>query len=308
MSRIKSDKVNFAESIVVDFFSSENEEEKDMNEDSQIVQDELLRLNLLQKEAQDKAIRIIDDAKNKAKEIIDGANAEAGEILRRAHEESALIAKEASEVLEKSKIESENLISNAQNESVQIREKASQEGAKDGYDSGYKDGLEKIKQEFLQKINDMEEITQSTFDIKNKILISSKREIVDLVLMIARKISVNSIDCDCIASVVNKAISLLTDKENIELILSERYAKLLNQVLNDDLLGQKPDLEIDIDKLRSIKLVYNSKIPDDTLIVQTPKERLDLSFNSQLDNISKEFLKELNTSFDKKDEGDFGQV
>ena len=47
---------------------------------------------------------------------------------------------------------------------------------------------------------------------------------------------------------------------------------------------------------------------DDTLIVQTPKERLDLSFDSQLNEISKEFIKELNSSFDKKDEGEVGQV
>ncbi len=311
MSRITSDKISLADSIVVDFFSNDSQQEQVEPEVDTVNTEEMTRLNLLQLEAQDKSQKIIDEASMQAQEILDKARLEADQMILKAQEDSQKLKNEANELLEKSKVEADSLLESTKNEVEQLKENASQAGAKEGYQAGYDDGLKNIKEELVHKIFAMDEVIKNAFEMKKKIMSSSKREIVELVLMIARRVVLNSIDETSVARIVDKSISLLNDKENIELILSEKYAKLLNQVLNDDLLEQKPDLEIDIDKLRSIKLTFNSKFADDTLIVQTPKERLDLGFESQLDEISKEFLKELNLSFDKEDkevEEEFEQV
>lgn len=311
MSRITSDKISLADSIVVDFFSNDSQQEQVEPEVDTVNTEEMTRLNLLQLEAQDKSQKIIDEASMQAQEILDKARLEADQMILKAQEDSQKLKNEANELLEKSKVEADSLLESTKNEVEQLKENASQAGAKEGYQAGYDDGLKNIKEELVHKIFAMDEVIKNAFEMKKKIMSSSKREIVELVLMIARRVVLNSIDETSVARIVDKSISLLNDKENIELILSEKYAKLLNQVLNDDLLEQKPDLEIDINKLRSIKLTYNSKFADDTLIVQTPKERLDLGFESQLDEISKEFLKELNLSFDKEDkevEEEFEQV
>ncbi len=311
MSRITSDKISLADSIVVDFFSNDSQQEQVEPEVDTVNTEEMTRLNLLQLEAQDKSQKIIDEASMQAQEILDKARLEADQMILKAQEDSQKLKNEANELLEKSKVEADSLLESTKNEVEQLKENASQAGAKEGYQAGYDDGLKNIKEELVHKIFAMDEVIKNAFEMKKKIMSSSKREIVELVLMIARRLVLNSVDEISVARIVDKSISLLNDKENIELILSEKYAKLLNQVLNDDLLEQKPDLEIDIDKLRSIKLTFNSKFADDTLIVQTPKERLDLGFESQLDEISKEFLKELNLSFDKEDkevEGEFEQV
>ena len=311
MSRITSDKISLADSIVVDFFSNDSQQEQVEPEVDTVNTEEMTRLNLLQLEAQDKSQKIIDEASMQAQEILDKARLEADQMILKAQEDSQKLKNEANELLEKSKVEADSLLESTKNEVEQLKENASQAGAKEGYRAGYDDGLKNIKEELVHKICAMDEVIKNAFEMKKKIMSSSKREIVELVLMIARRVVLNSVDEISVARIVDKSISLLNDKENIELILSEKYAKLLNQVLNDDLLEQKPDLEIDINKLRSIKLTFNSKFADDTLIVQTPKERLDLGFESQLDEISKEFLKELNLSFDKEDkevEEEFEQV
>lgn len=311
MSRITSDKISLADSIVVDFFSNDSQQEQVEPEVDTVNTEEMTRLNLLQLEAQDKSQKIIDEASMQAQEILDKARLEADQMILKAQEDSQKLKNEANELLEKSKVEADSLLESTKNEVEQLKENASQAGAKEGYQAGYDDGLKNIKEELVHKIFAMDEVIKNAFEMKKKIMSSSKREIVELVLMIARRVVLNSVDEISVARIVDKSISLLNDKENIELILSEKYAKLLNQVLNDDLLEQKPDLEIDINKLRSIKLTFNSKFADDTLIVQTPKERLDLGFESQLDEISKEFLKELNLSFDKEDkevEEEFEQV
>ena len=301
MSRITSDKITLADSIVVHFFSNDPQQEQVEPEVDTVNTEEMTRLNLLQLEAQDKSQKIIDEASMQAQEILDKARLEADQMILKAQEDSQKLKNEANELLEKSKVEPDSLLESTKNEVEQLKENASQAGAKEGYQAGYDDGLKNIKEELVHKIFAMDEVIKNAFEMKKKIMSSSKREIVELVLMIARRVVLNSVDEISVARIVDKSISLLNDKENIELILSEKYAKLLNQVLNDDLLEQKPDLEIDINKLRSIKLTFNSKFADDTLIVQTPKERLDLGFESQLDEISKEFLKELNLSFEKGD-------
>lgn len=311
MSRITSDKISLADSIVVDFFSNDSQQEQVEPEVDTVNTEEMTRLNLLQLEAQDKSQKIIDEASMQAQEILDKARLEADQMILKAQDDSQKLKNEANELLEKSKVEADSLLESTKNEVEQLKENASQAGAKEGYQAGYDDGLKNIKEELVHKIFAMDEVIKNAFEMKKKIMSSSKKEIVELVLMIARRVVLNSVDETSVARIVDKSISLLNDKENIELILSEKYAKLLNQVLNNDLLEQKPDLEIDINKLRSIKLTYNSKFADDTLIVQTPKERLDLGFESQLDEISKEFLKELNLSFDKEDkevEEEFEQV
>ena len=299
MSRITSDKISLGDSVVVDFFTDEDlacgDVKEEQESEPEVSPQVLAKLDLLEKEAQDKAQRIVEEANAKSSQILNDASFEAEKIINEAQVKADELEKNANELIEKAKSESEQIVLQANQQAHEISLEASQSGAKEGYETGYKDGLNKIKEELIQKIYGMDEIVRNTFEIKQKILKSSKDEIINLVLMIAKKIS--------LATLVSKSLSLLTDKENIELILSEKYAKLINEVLKGSLDGDLENDEIDIDKLKNIKLTYNSKFCDDTLIIQTPKERLDLSFESQLNQISNEFLKELNSS-DNDDEGE----
>ena len=297
MSRIKSDKINLGNSIVVDFFSDETPEPQEFENNEEILPEQHSRINLMEQEAKDKIEKMLDDAKNEAQKIIEEAEFTSQQLKDEAQVCLDEAKNEAQEILNKANQEAQSINEAANQEAQTIRETASKDGAKEGFEAGYSDGREKIHQELMHKIKGMDEIALSAFDVKNKILNSSKHEIVELVLLIAKKICIDSIDKEAVAKVVSSSIKLLSDKENIELILSEKYARLLNEILNGE------DAEnIDIDKLRGIKLTYNSKFSDDTLIVQTPKERLDLGFKTQLDNISKEFLNRLNTVEEQTDE------
>ncbi len=297
MSRIKSDKINLGNSIVVDFFSDETQEPQEFENNEEILSEQRSRINLMEQEAKDKIEKMLDDARSKAQQIIQDAEFTSQQLKDEAQVCLDEAKNKAQEILNRANQEAQSINEAANQEAQTIRELASKDGAKEGFEAGYSDGMEKIHQELMQKIQGMDEIAQSAFDVKNKILNSSKHEIVELVLLIAKKICIDSIDKESVAKVVSSSIKLLSDKENIELILSEKYARLLNEILNGE------DIEnIDIDKLRGIKLTYNSKFSDDTLIVQTPKERLDLGFKTQLDNISKEFLNRLNTVEEQTDE------
>lgn len=295
MSRIKSDKINFGSSIVVDFPSPVN------NADNETLEIETSRVNLLEAEAENKIQKMLDRANFEAQSIIDNANLEAQGIKSGAAEELENAKLEAQKILDEARARAIEIETQAQSQAESIKETASQEGAKEGYEAGYTDGKEKIEEELKHKIQDMDDVVLNSFEMKNRILNSSKREIVELVLLIAKKVCINSVDEKSVAKIVNESISLLNDKENIELILSEKYAKLLNSLINGDISDEIEDCEIDIDKLKNIKLTYNSKMADDTIIIQTPKERLDLGFESQINEISRAFLKQLDSNFDEDD-------
>ena len=302
MSRIKSDKINLGTSVVVDFFSNQEPEEplvsQEQEEERLLLSERESKINLMEREAEAKVQKMLDEAAREAQNILESANIEAQGLKNRAQELLDCAAKKGDEILDEAKTEAQKIKETAQQEALGIKETASQEGAKEGYEAGYTDGCEKIRQELLQKIVAMDEIAKNAFEMKNKILSSSKREIVELVLMIAKKVCIDSVDENALIHLVDEAVKLLSDKENIELILSEKYARLLNEILNNTLNSDTVQTEIDIDKLRSIKLSYNSKMSDDTLIIQTPKERLDLGFETQLNQIAQKFKECLN-AFDE---------
>lgn len=302
MSRIKSDKINLGTSVVVDFFSNQEPEEQlvsqEQEEERLLLSERESKINLMEREAEAKVQKMLDEAAREAQNILESANIEAQGLKNRAQELLDCAAKKGDEILDEAKIEAQKIKETAQQEALGIKETASQEGAKEGYEAGYTDGCEKIRQELLQKIIAMDEIAKNAFEMKNKIMSSSKREIVELVLMIAKKVCIDSVDKNALIHLVNESVKFLSDKENIELILSEKYARLLNEILNNTLNSDTAQTEIDIDKLRSIKLSYNSKMSDDTLIIQTPKERLDLGFETQLNQIAQKFKECLN-AFDE---------
>lgn len=293
MSRIKSDKINLGTSVVVDFFSNQEPEEplvsQEQEEERLLLSERESKINLMEREAEAKVQKMLDEAAREAQNILESANIEAQGLKNRAQELLDCAAKKGDEILDEAKTEAQKIKETAQQEALGIKETASQEGAKEGYEAGYTDGCEKIRQELLQKIVAMDEIAKNAFEMKNKIMSSSKREIVELVLMIAKKVCIDSVDENALIHLVDEAVKLLSDKENIELILSEKYARLLNEILNNTLNSDTAQADIDIDKLRSIKLSYNSKMSDDTLIIQTPKERLDLGFETQLNQIAQKF-------------------
>ena len=81
---------------------------------------------------------------------------------------------------------------------------------------------------------------------------------------------------------------MLENKDNINIILSEKYAKILYEF-------QKKSLneEIDFDfqnfkQYQNFNISYNSEYDDDTIIVENIKERLDASIASQIEIIIRE--------------------
>lgn len=278
MSKIRADKIEYQEANFVvnlkpvcENIEVENKEEE--AEKKAIAREKLLRnrlQNMIEKanlEAQEIIEQAKNTAQNTAQEIIEQAKNEALE-LKQQIEQEALKTKE-------------EMISTAQEEIEAKRI----EQAKLGYEEGHKDGQEKIQEELEEKISTVDEFCKMQFELKNKILKSLKGDIIEIIENISNKILYKELNRETLEKIINKTISLLEKKEDINVILSKKYAQTLLEVQNKA-LGE--DMELSFEDLKNYKnfdISYNPKISDDTIIVENLKERFDASIKAQLDII-----------------------
>ena len=281
MSKLNSDKINFNEN---DFVIEVSDGEVQHN---QISKQELLlnrAQNDAQKElesAQKQALEIVENAKQeaqiKASEIIESAQKEADTILESAQ-------KQANDMVEEANSKRNELLTNAESEV----EKASQEGANKGYQEGYQDAQNKFLEENEAKINAFDDFCLCQNSIREKILKNTSREILNIIQNISKTVLLKETDAQTLDKIIKKTIMLFDKKENITIVVSEKYAKMLYEL-------QKKELDIELNfedfkQYQNFDIVYNNDLPEDTLIVENKQERFCASISQQLEKIIRDIL------------------
>ncbi len=301
MSKLKPDNINFDGDFVIvktDKIATSDKEFEINN----------IEENILEKEH--------TEAKNKADLIIQNANKDAQEIIKNAKIQAEKILAESKE---KAKIESENIISNANKDAQEILdsatnkaknleqqtkkesekliesskeeiEKAKIDATNEGYKDGYQDANQKIQEELEEKIENLETFCNNQYEIRNKVLKSASKDILDIIINISRKILHKEIDANILDKIIKSTILLFEKKENINIILSEKYAKLLFEIQKKSLTK---DIEFEFENFKQYEgfnIIYNPKFDEDTIIIDNLKERFDASINSQMDTIIRDIM------------------
>lgn len=279
MSKLNSKKIKYKEN---DFLVETPEDV--------LVQGHLSRQEIVMNRVQDKAEAELENAKQKAAEIVQTAQKEAqekgDEILANAKEEAEKILanakKEAEEMITQANQNKDELINHAQEEA----DKISQEAANKGYSEGYQDAQEKFFEENEEKIKSFDEFCAKQIIVRDKILKNASREIINIIQNISKNILFKELDGKTLENIIKNTISLFDKKEKITIILSEKYAKLLYE-----LQKRENDVEINFDEFnqyQGFEIIYNKELPQDTIIVENPKERFCASIIQQVDKIMRE--------------------
>ncbi len=287
MSKLKLDKINFDDDeLVVEVGKNQpktkNKKQKEPSKEDEINNLEEKEIRLTLERANLEASEILKRANLKAQKMLDEAGskieADRNEIINNAQNEANEISQK---IIANAQIEADKLIKNSKDEI----EKKTIEEAHRGYEEGYKDGLEKIHSELEEKIEDFDKFVKSKFILKQKILKSLNNDVLELVNNICGKILLKEIDPKTLDDIIKKTIHLLDDKENINIILSEKYAKLLFELQKKSLNNE---IELNFDDFKQYEnftISYNNRYSDDTIIIENPKTRFDASIMRQLDVI-----------------------
>ena len=296
MSKLKANKINFDDDDFV--IKIEEEEKKEIHKPikNKVVHQETApdESELVLNRAKEQAIEIINKANQEAKEIIKNAKDEArkkiDEATTRVDEITANAQNMAQEKLEEINKQNEELI----NSSKEQIEKERIEKTKQGYEEGYSDAQEKIQEELLDKLEDFDKFIKKQFEIKEKIIKSASIDILDIIENISKKILLKEINSITLEKIIKNTISLFEKKENINIILSEKYARLLFEIQNKS-LNQENDFNFEnFKKYENFDIIYNPKYSDDTIIIENLEERFCASIGLQLENIIRNIYENTN--------------
>jgi len=278
LSKIRPDKVNFdTDDFVVEVETVSKKAVKS---------GEITEADLEKNRVDSAANEIIENAQKKADEIINQAKKEAESIKLQANDVLNSAQNDVQKELEGANQQKEEILNSAKAEV----EKQRAESANLGYQEGYKDAEEKLYEDLEEKIHDFNKFLDLQYEIKNKILKSASKDIIDIISNISKKILIKEVDGAVIEKIIHKTVALLEKKENISIILSEKYAKLLYEFQKKS-FSEETELHFeDFKQFENFEILYNPKLGDDTIIVENLKERFDASISSQLDIIIRDIL------------------
>lgn len=205
---------------------------------------------------------------------------------------------EAQEIVEQAKVQAQQIVEaavvEAQNQSDEIRESARNEGYQAGYENGYVDGTNKITQELTDKIINVDNFTQATFEIKKRIIKSAHKDIIELLALISDKVCHKKLEQDekIFEEITKSAINLLKEKESINIIVNPKMAQKLWEISDT--------FKDTIHGLENIKIIEDSSVGVDGTIVEGVKNRIDCTIQNQIKVIVDELYRELNFTAEDK--------
>lgn len=211
----------------------------------------------------------------KVKKIIEETDAKAQQIVDAAENKSKIITETAN-------TEATRIIEEARKKGEQEYEAVKQQAYEEGFAKGEQDGLEKFKTDAAEALSSLETLASSSFDTKKNIIDSATLDIVELVSAIAEKVCHTSFDSKILYSITVDAIKELKEKENITIIVNPELVENINSLTGN--------LKEEFNKLQSIKIIEDSSVSPDGVIVETLSSRLDSRVSTRIAEITQKML------------------
>lgn len=226
------------------------------------------------------------DEQMRAQALVNARNL-ANEIIGKAQHQAQVIVEETNKKAQK---HMEDAVAQANLQVDEITENA----RKQGYEKGYEEGQQAVRQDLTERIENLDKFAQSEFEIKKRIIKSAHSDIVNLVIAIAEKVCRKELDVDkeILFNITKVAINELKEKEEVKIFVNPNMAQKIYEIsdrLKDEILS-----------LKAIKIVEDSSVSEDGTIVESINSRVDSRVSSQIDVIAQKLLVEFQTADEDK--------
>jgi len=223
-------------------------------------------------------------AESRVEQILRDADQRAFEEVKQKTDEIQVLKKnaedEAADLIKNAKHESEEMTAKLKAELSDIREKAENEGYEKGREAGYAEGQAEVERLIAQ----LHSIIDKTIEKRNDIIDESETQVVNLVIMIAKKV-VKVISENQKNVVVNNVIQALRK-------LKSRGEVLIKVNLADVELTSEhvKDFMRMVENIRSVTVVEDSTVDKGGCIIETDFGEIDARISSQLHEIEDKIL------------------
>lgn len=198
--------------------------------------------------------------------------------------------KQAQAILAQAQTQAQQMIAQAEEQARASQDEITAEWRRKGYEEGYQDGSERIISDMEDLIYNINNFAKCRFEIKNRIIKSLHRDILELVLEISQKICKTQItqNDEVLEKVIIEAISHLKEKENVTVIV--------NPVMAEKIYAISDDIKNAVHTLESVKVIEDSSISPDGTIVESVGSRIDARVSAQIEQLAHKLFDQLNST------------
>jgi flagellar assembly protein FliH len=236
-------------------------------------------LNRYRQETEDQVKQLLEDARKKAKEIEDEGRTKAFQMIQDSKEKIKLEEDsgraKAEQILDRAKMEVERMIKEAEMKVAEIEHEAYQKG----YDAGREVGFKKGQGEVRRLIDRLGTIVGKAIDIREEILAASEKQMVEMILIIARKVIKDEIieRKEIVLNNIREALKRIKDRDRVDIRVNFQDLELTTQ--------HKDELIKLMESLRKVNIYEDSRVDRGGVIIETDVGAIDARISTQLKEI-----------------------
>ncbi len=227
---------------------------------------------------------LLEEANAQADEIIKNAKDAAFEEVKRKTDEASVIKSDAQaqadEIIVNAKSEAEKIIQDARLEEQKIKDDAKQDGFKQGHDDGYSAGESEIER-LVERLRKMVEALMLR---REEILKETEQQIVELVILMTRKVVkiISETQKTAIMSNILAALKKVKSRGNVILHVNLEDLKLASA--NADEFIKR------VENIQGITVVEDSTVEKGGCVVETDFGAIDARISSQLSELEEKIM------------------
>ncbi len=239
---------------------------------------------IFKKNFEEEKAQMLLKAQESADQIVKNAETAAFAQVKHQTDQAQIIKnqaqKEAEEIVAKAHAEAEQILAKARAEETEVYNKANHEGFEKGREDGYQEGNQEA-QRLIERIHTM---TESIQNRRQEILDNTEQQIVDLVVLMTRKVVkiLGENQKNVIMANVVQALKKVKGRGEVTLRVNLADVKLTTDHISDFIRQ--------VENIKNIHVVEDSSVERGGCIVETDFGAIDARISSQLSEMETKIL------------------
>lgn len=236
-------------------------------------------LERYRQETEERIQKELDEAHERAKQIEEEGKAVAFNLIQESKEkakrEDEAARLNSDQIIERAKLEVERMVKEAEMRVAEIEHEAYQKG----YDAGREVGFKKGQAEVRRLIDRLGTIVGQAIDVREEIIAASEKQMVDMILMIARKVIKDEVveRKEVVLNNIRESLKRIKDRDRVDIRVN--FADLeLTTAHKDELIKM-------MESLRKVNIYEDSRIDRGGCIIETDVGSIDARISTQLKEI-----------------------
>ena len=269
------------------FHKSEVEEEYEVDTEGNVIEqyqgpsiDEIEQeLERYRQETEEQVRQMLSEAQAKADKVVEEGKTRAFQLIQDSKEkvkiEEDTGKAKADQILDRAKLEVERMIKEAEMKVAEIEHEAYQRG----YDAGREVGFKKGQAEVRRLIDRLGTIVGKAIDIREDIIQASEKQMVEMILIIARKVIKDEIveRKEIVLNNIREALKRIKDRDRVDIRVNFSDLEITT--------AHKDELIKLMESLRKVNIYEDSRIDRGGVIIETDVGAIDARISAQLKEI-----------------------